>query len=493
MAAPRKTTAVVKVTKPTRSVFSADGTQKRISARYDVARTTDENASLWGLVDSLSAAAANNPAVRKTIRERARYEVANNCYAKGIVRALVGDLVGPEVQLQLGDSPKAQEIEQAFADWAHEIKLWAKLRTILSARIVDGEGFALITSNRRNKDIKLDIRPIECDMVESWTSSLAKENEIDGIRFDEDGNPSQYRVLKNHPGDYRSIRSTGAGDWINAKYVMHLFREDRPGQVRGISELTPALSLFGILRKFTIAVLESANRAAEISAVMQTNLVPDSLAAELADPVTIIEAQRNAIVSLPEGWSLSQLRAEQPTTTYAMFKAEVVNEIARALNIPYNVAAGNSSGYNYASGRLDHQTYDRMIDVDRHDTASIILDRVYTEWLAEYSTRHSMTDADRAEVAGHAWYFAGRGHVDPNKEASADDTRLKNGTLTHAAYYAKQGKDSKRERTQRIREIIAGEVEWNAARKAAGLDPAPFPGTKPDPMTTDKPEGEDEE
>jgi capsid protein len=358
---------------------------------------------------------------------------------------------------------------------------------------VDGESFSLITSNQRNKDIKLDIRPIECDMVESWISGMDRANEIDGIRFDSEGNPTEYRVLKNHPGDYRSIKTTGAGDWVSAKYVMHLFREDRPGQVRGVSELTPALSLFGLLRKFTVAVLEAAQRAAEISAVMQTNLVPENVAAELADPVTIIEAQRNAIVSLPEGWLLSQLKAEQPATTYQMFKAEIVNEMARALNIPYNVAAGNSSGYNYASGRLDHQTYDRMIDVDRHDIASTILDRVYAEWLAEYSTRHSLTDADRAEVAGHAWYFAGRGHVDPNKEASADDTRLKNGTLTHAAYYAKQGKDSKRERMQWIREHIAAEIEWNAAREAAGLEPAPYPGTTPFPIANDKPEEKDDE
>lgn len=479
--------------KPKRSVFDASSEQRRIQARYDVARTTDENANLWSLVDSLSAAAANNPAVRKTIRERARYEVANNGYAKGLVRTLVSDLIGPEVQLQLGDTPKAQRIEQAFSDWAHEVKLWAKIRTLLFARIEDGEAFALITSNPKNKDIKLDIRPIECDMVESWTSSLAKTNEIDGIRFDDNGNPTQYRILKQHPGDYRALSSTGAGDWVNAKYVMHLFREDRPGQVRGVSELTPALSLFGILRKYTTAALESATRAAEISAVMQTNLVPESLAAELADPITIIEAQRNAIVSLPEGWSLSQFKAEQPTTTYAMFKAEIVNEIARSLNIPYNVAAGNSSGYNYASGRLDHQTYDRTIEVDRHDIGAIVLDRVYDEWLSEYSIRHSLTPAENAEYTSHEWHFAGRGHVDPNKEASADDTRLKNGTLTHAAYYAKQGKDWKREQTQRIRELIAAETEWNEARRAAGLDPAPYPGTAVAPQAASTTEDDDED
>jgi capsid protein len=483
MPAKRTTSTAPAKHKPSRPVFHADAAQVRIQARYDVARTTPENASLWDMVDGLSAAAANNPAVRKTIRERARYEISNNGYAKGIVRGLVSDIIGPEVQLQLGDSDRAQEIEQEFAYWAHEVKLWRKVRTITTAWVADGEGFGLFTSNRRNRDIKLDVRPIECDMIESWVSGVFKENEIDGIRFDDDGNPTQYRVLKQHPGDYRSLKTTGAGEWINAKYVMHLFREDRPGQVRGVSELTPALNLFGLLRKYTIAVLEAAQRAAEISAVMHTNLVPDGISAELADPVTIIEAQRNAIVSLPEGWTLSQLKAEQPVNTYAMFKAEIINEIARSIIMPYNVAAGNSSGYNYASGRLDHQSYDRMIEVVRHDISSIILDRVYAEWLAEYATRHSLSDEDRAIVASHEWHYAGRGHVDPAKEANADNIRLKNGTLTHAAYYAKQGKDWKREHQQWIRERIAAEVEWNKAREEANLPPAPYPG-EPEPKNT---------
>ena len=40
-----------------------------------------------------------------------------------------------------------------------------------------------------------------------------------------------------------------------------------------------------------------------------------------------------------------------------MFKHEILNEIARCVNMCYNVAVGNSSGYNYGSGRLDWVYY----------------------------------------------------------------------------------------------------------------------------------------
>ena len=51
--------------------------------------------------------------------------------------------------------------------------------------------------------------------------------------------------------------------------------------------------------------------------------------------------------------------------------------------MPFNVAAGNSSGYNYASGRLDHQTYYKSIRVDQAHLECVVLDRVLAAWLDE--------------------------------------------------------------------------------------------------------------
>ncbi len=56
-----------------------------LRARYDAATTTDENRRHWANADGLSANAANSADVRRTLRNRSRYEVANNSYAKGIV------------------------------------------------------------------------------------------------------------------------------------------------------------------------------------------------------------------------------------------------------------------------------------------------------------------------------------------------------------------------------------------------------------------------
>jgi len=495
---PKKSTATSKPRAPRakakRSVFDV-GTagHRRINARYDVSRTTEENENLWKYVDGLSAAEANSPTVRKTIRERARYEVANNSYANGIVDTLAADTIGPVIQLQLGDTDLSQRTERAFSTWARAVNLWAKLRTMRRAKTVDGESFGMFVTNRLIKNpVKLDIRLMESEMITSWTG-MSNDSEIDGIRFDSEGNPIEYRVLKTHPGDYRTFMKSLAGEWVKAEYMLHYFRAVRAGQVRGVSEITPALSLFGELRLFTKAVINAAARAAEISGVMTTTLLPDALAAELADPLTVIEIARNNLVSLPEGWTMSQLKAEQPATTYEMFKRAIVSEAARCISMPYNIAAGDSSSYNYASGRLDHQTYDRGIEVEREEIRHDVLDRIYSAWLSEYRITANLTAAQVVELSEHEWHFAGRGHVDPVKEANADETRLQNGTLTYSRYWAKRGADWKREGAQWIKERIEAEVAWNKARSDAGLPPAPYPCAELQSQTIEVIEPPDEE
>ena len=56
-------------------------------------------------------------------------------------------------------------------------------------------------------------------------------------------------------------------DVIDANAVIHWFRADRPGQHRGVPEITPALPLFAQLRRYTLAVLGAAGLVAMCTAV----------------------------------------------------------------------------------------------------------------------------------------------------------------------------------------------------------------------------------
>ncbi|MCK6490623.1 MAG: phage portal protein, partial [Planctomycetes bacterium] len=263
---------------------------RRVRARYDAALTTPDNHRHWALADGLSADAAASPAVRRTLRNRARYEVANNSYARGIVLTLANDTVGtgPRLQLLGIDGAAARQVERAFLDWAKSIDLAEKLRCLRIALCEDGEGFALLTTNPGLPGpVKLTLTLIEADQVTTPLGRIdTRANAVDGILFDAAGNPVAYQVLRSHPGG-----PTGwiaQADPVPAAAMIHYFRPDRPGQRRGVPEITPALPLFAQLRRYTLAVIAAAETAADYAGIVYT----DAPAGGEADPVEPMDTIR---------------------------------------------------------------------------------------------------------------------------------------------------------------------------------------------------------
>ena len=440
---------------------SSTSTQARsiarvVRTRYDAAVTTDDNRRHWASADGLSPNASNSVEVRRILRNRARYETANNSYARGIVLTLAHDVVGtgPRLQMLTTDSDANRRIENAFMLWARSVQLAEKLRTMRMARATDGESFAILTNNPRlNTEVQLDLRLVEADQVTTPDLDRLSTIAVDGIVFDSSGNPVEYHILRNHPGDgFYSARSDY--DRISADAVLHWFRADRPGQTRGIPDIMPALPLFAQLRRFTLAVLAAAETAADFAGILYTD-APANGEADAAEPFEPIELEKRALVTMPGGWKMAQMQAEQPSTTYGEFKHELLNEIARCLNMPFNIAAGNSSGYNYASGRLDHQTYYKAIRVDQSNLERIILDRILAAWLDEAALLPGLLPDGLGPFAQwpHQWFWDGHEHVDPAKEASAQATRLASHTTTLADEYAKRGQDWETQLRQRAKEI----------------------------------------
>jgi lambda family phage portal protein len=461
--------------RPDAVIRAASGVRRSVRAKYDAALTNDDNMRHWALADGLSADAAASPMVRRTLRNRARYEVANNSYARGIVLTLANDCIGtgPRLQLTAISGSDARFVERAFSDWARTIDLAEKLRCMRIAIAEDGETFALLTSNLAlSAPVQLDLKLLEADQIATPAFPFGSPNVIDGIVFDSSGNPVEYHVLKEHPGGMTFMSRTDA-DRIAASAMIHSFRPDRPGQRRGVPEITPALPLFAQLRRYTLAVIAAAETAADYAGILYTD-APAGGEADALEPMDRINLEQRALLTMPGGWRMEQMRAEQPATTYAEFKHEILNEIARCLNMPFNIAAGNSSGYNYASGRLDHQTYYKAIRVDQSRMASQVLDRIFAAWVREailiegflpQSLRTILTDWS------HQWFWDGHEHVDPAKEANAQATRLENHTTTLADEYARKGQDWELQLRQRAREL--------ALMRELNLDPSTITPTEP--------------
>ena len=419
--------------------FMPKGDKRAVKLSFDAAGHGVDNARHWSAADYLSADSEANESVRRTLRTRSRYEVSNNSYAKGIVLTIANDTIGtgPRLQCLSDDDAVNSKVEGDFCQWAQTVDLAGKLRLVRMARCQDGEAFIILAQNPNLKDkhVKLDLQIVEADCVTNQAVDL-DPYDVDGIKYDQYGNPVSYRVLRYHPGGDEIETEFNKADIIPAENMIHYFRKDRPGLHRGIPEITPALPLFAQLRRFTLAVLAAAESAADFAGIIYTDSPAGGESEDLAalDPIKL---ERNMLLTMPGGWKMGQLDSKQPCSTYGEFKKHVLNEIARCLNIPFNIAAGNSSGYNYASGRLDHQTYYKSIRVEQANIVTVILNRIFDAWYREYalSNRLDLEPPDRT------WFWDGFEHVDPSKEATATVLRLQNHVTTYAIEFAKQGLD----------------------------------------------------
>lgn len=443
----------------------------RVQLKYDAAQTTPNNARHWVAADNLSAIESNSEPVRQVLRSRSRYEVANDPIAHGIIKTLVDDTVGTSPRVQIVSGPDTFEIddqvERAFKKWAEDNKLAQKSRLMRRTKVVDGESFLVMSRGSAvasvagsifpEPSVQLGIHLVEADRV-TTPGVYATTEKVSGIDYDRYGNPTRYHILRNHPG------ATGPADQksdpIPASMVVHWFNQHRAGDARGIPEITPALELFALRRRYTLATTEAAEHISNIVGIMQTDAPADGDSDEVYDDESAfdtVDFARGQIMTLPYGYKYTQADAKHPTATFVQFQHELIGQIARCLNMPFNIAAANSSGYNYASGRLDHQGWAKTIEVERSDMVSTVLNPIFWAWFNEatlvrgYLPEKARTHSYRKSL-DLFWYFDGAGHVDPVKEAEGQSRRLGNGTTTLAIEAAREGRDWKEVAKQRAEE-----------------------------------------
>ena len=450
--------------------------RQQVIARFNAASRSPESMRNFQGSDFLSADAAMSRSIRKLIASRARNEFVNNSYANGIVTTLADDTIGRGPRLQIEGDEEGEAYsrrEKRFHQWAKAVKLNELLRCARIAKALDGETFIRLQLNpNAPREVKLEPRIYEAEYVESSTLAetpleyydSGEPVEIDGIFYDQYGNPTQYRFWRLHPGSPLGGATT-AFTMDDARNVIHYGNFYRAGQHRGISEMAPALNIFNDLRRYSTAVVLSAEVAARLSFIISNDLPAEMMegtvevdengqiaktALDIRGPISLSSGEFNGLV-LPAGYKTSQMKAEQPTQQYCSFKDAKIAEAARVFSMPFNVAAGNSSAYNYASGRLDHQVYHKKLLIERDEIATVILDRIYEAWQAFDAAKH-LEDYPSTDES-HYWMWDGFEHVDPVKEANAQALRLANGVTTLAEECAREGRDYQTILRQRAREI----------------------------------------
>lgn len=357
-----------------------------------------------------------------TLRNRMRDQVRNNPWASKAVNVVVANTVGEGIRGTVrgrssGRSKALQDLWQLWAetgmcDATGRHNLYG-LQQLAMRTIVESGEVLIIKEVRRGQRVPVMLRVIEPDHLDTSKDAqqIGGNRVMEGIEYDATGRPVAYYVFPEHPGDRVSYRD-GQRDSVRvpADNVIHVFRQDRPGQNRGVPWGASIMVRLKDLDDYEDAQLLRQKIAACFSAfVTDIDGVQNGQQLSISDKI-----EPGSIEILPPGRSI-QFATPPAAQGYSEYMRSMLHSIASGFGITYESLTGDLSQVNFSSARMGWLEFQRNLDQWRWNMLiPQMLGRVW-EWFQQGAV---LTGAD-ADLATMEWTAPRREMIDPGKEIAA--------------------------------------------------------------------------
>ncbi|MGE3624383.1 MAG: phage portal protein, partial [Bdellovibrionales bacterium] len=226
------------------------------------------------------------------LRARARQIVRSNPYASNAADSFVANSVGAGIvpSSLIAETALKDEVQRVWLAWTDEADAdgltdFYGLQA-LAARAMFEAGECFVRFRPRRSEDGL-IVPLQLQLLEAEHLPFDK-NETDGngnqircgIEFDKIGRRVAYHFYRKHPGDNTDQSGKGEIVRVPASEILHLYRPQRPGQIRGVPWISPALVKLYLLDQYDDAELDRKKVAALFAVFITKNAPEDNLLGE---------------------------------------------------------------------------------------------------------------------------------------------------------------------------------------------------------------------
>jgi lambda family phage portal protein len=465
----------------------------------------------------------------RKLRDRARELVRNNPYAASACESFVANLVGTGIKPSPTISDKAlrKAVSQAWSDWTDEadadgLSDFYGLQSLAGRAMFEaGECFIRLRA-RRPEDglsVPLQLQLLEGDMCPIELNKVADNGNriVNGVEFNAIGARVAYWFYRRHPGDGLVFdgSDTNSPVRVPADQVLHIFRPLRPGQVRGLPWVAPAMLKLWLLDSYDDAELERKKVAALFAGFIKApEAVFEDEAPEADDlqDVPQVTLEPGTLQQLLPGEEIEFASPADVGGSYEAFQYRNLLSIASALSIPYAAMTGDLKKANYSSSRGGIVEFHRRLEQVQHGVMVYQMCRpVRAQWfkagvlsgaLPVTATQYRTAPLDYVRTR---WIAPASQWADPYKDTNAELIAVRAGFKPLSDVLEANGYDAV-EALERIADDAAllddyGLVLDSDARKVskAGLTQARAPGSVlPDPLlegsdVVQTPERDDEE
>jgi len=446
----------------------------------------------------------------RTLRARSRHQVANDPYARKVVREFGSNVVGPTgVTLQSRavdpngkpDRGAREAIEKAWALWCRRgccdvtggrsfsdvQRLW------ITGIVQDGESLVRMWHGRQWNRYSLAVQVVDPELVDvDLDAELAGDNHVRmGVELDPWERPAAYYLSELAAGPtlmgygYHAVRRHR----VEADRLLHGFLPDQPGQTRGLPLLSPVLLRMAMLSGFEDAAVMAARiGAAKMGFFTSADGEGYKGQAKDADGGLFMDVEPGTFEQLPHGVDFKGWDPKYPDGDVGPFSAHMLRGVAAGTTVPYHNLAQDPASANYSSLRAFSIEARQVWRIYQDHLVESLVRPVFEQWLrvqlaaGTLVTGKGQLRPDRLDkylaVDFQPMTWDG---VDPLKDAQANLLNVQNGWATPQEIITGRGRDPEA--------VVAELASWQEMLAAAGLPPAPAVSVVTVTEDEDKPEG----
>lgn len=429
------------------------------------------------------------------LRARSRDLVRNNEWATKGLGVIEDDVVGTgfAVTFEHQDKGLAQAAADRWTAWADSLQVdatglsdFSGLLGSLMRGMAEGGEMVVRRRWRTAADglaVPMQLQLLEGDHIDSSREQSVGEaggRLVQGVEHDPIGRRAAFWLFREHPGDGWSTARDSVR--VPASEVLHLFREDRKGQVRGVPWTAPCLLRLRDLAEWEDAVLLRAKLA---NYFVGTVKLPEPAsgfapADEANQDGALEEWKPGAVQYLNPGEQLEWSEPPEVGVTHSDYLRVGLLAVAAALQVPYEALTGDLRNTSFSSGRMGWLQWQRRIEAYRWRILVPRFCQPAARWFLEAL---ATAENPRFTEVRTTWDPPHREMIDPSTEVRAFKDAIRAGITSRDDVVRSLGRDPAKVRAQAAADHKAQEQAgvmfdsnpaWDLGRKPAGE-----PGRKP--------------
>jgi lambda family phage portal protein len=400
------------------------------------------------------------------LRARGRDLSNNNDYGRKFVGMCQNNIIGPggvRYQARVEDAPDQPDeqandaLEAAWAEWQTVCDVTGRqhfrdmCETLVGGLPSDGEFLVRIVrgadaGNRFNFALQL----IDVDRIDT-TYNIAETSGrnavIMGVEVNTYRRPVALHIFNAHPND--GHHGSRQRERVPMADLIHAFKVERAGQLRGIPWMAPGMLSLHHLGGFMLSAVLAAEHGANHYGFFTTPDGAPPIGGEDDSGQTITTSQPGTYDTLPQGVAFQPHESKYPSETFGPFVKTALQRVATGWRVSYVSLANDLEGVSFSSIRHGVIEERDRWTADQEWFISVFLEPVFREWLSWSLLSGAVTMPNGSRLpaykgdkfSAHEWQARRWEWVDPKGDMEAKILSVKAGLMAPQDLAAAQGYD----------------------------------------------------